>query len=191
VPFTLVRDVAEMAAGERVVVSGPGTIGLLTAAVAAFDDAEEVLVLGTEEDTAVRLPKAEAMGATETMVFGDEALAAIDADPPSVWFETSGAPPAIEAAVDHVAGNGRVVVSGLGDGPWDVDMRRVAYENLSILGQWGGNDKYVEPAADAMLSGDIDVAEIITDVVPLTEWRDGFDRARTQAGIKVLIDPSA
>jgi threonine 3-dehydrogenase len=130
------------------------------------------------------------MGADRTLVFGEEALAEIADDPPAVWFETSGAAPAVEAAVENVAEGGRVVCSGLGDGPWNVDMRRVAYRNLEVLGQWGGDDAHLPAAVDAMRAGDIDVSAIITGVVGLSEWWKGFETARSQSGIKVLVDPS-
>lgn len=190
-PMTMVRDTAQLTAGERVVVSGPGPIGLLVVNIARMDGASSIVVLGTEDDSAVRLPTAEEMGADKALVFGDSALKEIDENPPSVWFETSGAAPAIEAAVDHVADRGRVVCSGLGDGPWNVNMRRVAYSSLKILGQWGGEDAYLEPAVEAMQAGQLDVSAIITDVVPLTQWRKGFEKARSQSGIKVLLDPSS
>lgn len=189
-PMTMVRDTVQLEAGERAVVSGPGPIGLLGTNIAKMEGASAVVVLGTESDSAVRLPAARRLGADDVFVFGDDALASLAEDPPSVWFETSGAAPAIEAAVDHVAPGGRVACTGLGDGPWNIDMRRVAYENIRVLGQWGGKDGYIEPAAEAIQSGQLNVAEIITDTVPLSEWQDGFEKARSQSGIKVLLDPS-
>jgi 2-desacetyl-2-hydroxyethyl bacteriochlorophyllide A dehydrogenase len=191
VPMTMVRETAEMDPGERVVVSGPGPMGLLTANVASMDGAEHVTVLGTESDEEVRLPTAAELGADETAVFGDEALAAIAENPPSVWFETSGAAPAIEAAVEHVDSGGRVVCSGLGDGPWNVDMHRVAYDSLDIRGQWGGSDATLEGAVPAMIDGELNVSALVTDELPLSEWRTGFDRARSQDGIKILLAPGA
>jgi 2-desacetyl-2-hydroxyethyl bacteriochlorophyllide A dehydrogenase len=189
-PMALVHDTAELKPGEDIVVSGPGPIGLLLTAVARAAGASSITVLGTDDDTDRRLPTAEHLGADRTLVFGEEALATVDEDPPGVWFETSGAAPAIEAAVEHVAGGGTVVCSGLGEGPWDVDMKRVAYRNLEIQGKWGGNDDYLEPAVAAMQRGDLDVSAIVTDTVPLTDWREGFDLVRSQSGIKVLLDPS-
>jgi L-iditol 2-dehydrogenase len=88
VPMTMVRETAEMDPGERVVVSGPGPMGLLTTNVARMDGADHITVLGTESDEDIRLPTAADLGADETAVFGDEALSAIEANPPSVWFET-------------------------------------------------------------------------------------------------------
>ena len=189
VPMTAVRQTAEMEAGERVVISGPGPIGLLVTDVADMDGASPITVLGTEADTSLRLPTAGRLGADETLVFGDEALEAIDENPPSVWFETSGAAPAIEAAVEHVAPGGRVVTTGLGDGPWNVNMQRVAYENIDIRGQWGGSDATLEPAVQAMIDGELDISEIISDTFPLSEWEAAFEKARSQDGMKILLEP--
>ena len=188
-PLTIVRDVAELSAGERVVVSGPGPMGLLVTAAARLEAPDDLRVLGTEHDKARRLPLARELGADDTQVFGEDSLAAIADEPPDVWFETSGAPPAIEAAVDHVRPGGRVVCSGLGEGPWNVDMRRVAYRNLSIHGQWGGKDQYIPVALEAIRSGELQLERLISDIVPLTDWERGFELARSQQGIKVLLRP--
>lgn len=189
-PMTWVRETAALEAGERVVVSGPGPIGLLVCNVAKMEGASSVVVLGTEADESVRLPAALEMGADEALTFGDEALSRIAADPPAVWFEASGAAPAIEAAVDHVAPGGRVVCNALGNGPWDVDMRRVAYESIDIRGRWGGNSDTLPDAVDAIRAGDLHVDRIVTHTLPLSEWERAFERLESGDGIKILLDPS-
>lgn len=188
-PMSMVHDTADLDEAERVVVSGPGPIGLLTVNVARMAGASSITVVGTEQDQRRRLPKAIELGADETLVFGEEAFAAIQATPPDVWFETAGAASAIEAAVDHVASGGRIVCSGLGEGPFDVDMHRVAYDNLSIRGHWGGEDSYIEPAVDAMISGEMKIASLITDIIPLADWQTVFEMARSQETVKVLLTP--
>ncbi|MFC1712348.1 zinc-binding dehydrogenase [Candidatus Poribacteria bacterium] len=189
-PMALVRDVARLRSGERVVVSGPGHIGLLTTNVARIDGASHITVIGAAGDEALRLPKALEVGADEAIQFGEEALEKLKDNPPSVWFEASGAAAPIEAAVECVARGGRVVLSGLGDGPWNVNMRRVAYRSLKILGKWGGNQAYLEESVELMLSGKLKMATTITDVIPLTKWQDAFEKARRCEGVKILLDPS-
>ena len=51
-----------MQPGERVVVSGPGPIGLLTTNVAKLDGASHITVIGAPVDERERLPKAREMG---------------------------------------------------------------------------------------------------------------------------------
>ncbi len=134
-PLALVRDTARMRKGERVVVTGPGQIGLLVANVARIDGASHITMIGGPGDEKLRLPTALEMGADEALVFSEETLEKVSENPPPIWFEASGAAPALEAAVEYVERHGRVVVSGLGDGPWNVNMRRVAYDSIKILGR--------------------------------------------------------
>ncbi len=188
-PMTIVRDMADLQAGEKVVVTGPGPIGLLVTNVASMDGAGHITVLGTDADATTRLPAALELGADKTATFCDTALTSIEDHPPDVWFETSGAAPAIEAAADYVASGGRIVVSGMGSGPYNLDMRRVARRNITIRGRWGGKNEYVEPAADAMIAGDLNVSTIISDILPLADWETGFELARSAQGIKVLLEP--
>jgi len=189
-PMALVRDVARMRSGERVVVSGPGQIGLLVANIARIDGASHITMLGGPGDEVLRLPKALEMGTDEAVLLGEEALAKLKDNPPSVWFEASGAATAIESAVEHVAPGGRVVLSGLGEGPWNVNMRRVAYRSIKILGKWGGNQAYLQESVDLMRSGKLKMSATITDVMPLTRWRQAFEKARRKEGVKILLDPS-
>jgi alcohol dehydrogenase/L-iditol 2-dehydrogenase len=191
VPLALVRDVAGLRPGERVVVTGPGTIGCLTANVAKLEGAAHVTVLGGPGDEKVRLPKALEMGADEAVPFGEEALAALTGEEaPDCWFETSGAPEAVAAAASHVKPRGRIAVSGLGRGLASVDMARVAYRNIHIYGVWGGNEDYIRESAELMLEGKLKVASIVSAVMPLTQWREAFAMLRAKEAVKIVLDPS-
>ncbi len=189
-PMALVRDIARLRSGERVVVSGPGQIGLLVANIARIEGASHITMIGGPGDEVLRLPKALEMGADEALLFGEDALEKVKRNPPSVWFEASGAASAIQAAVDCVAPRGRVVLSGLGEGPWSVDMNRVTYRSLSILGKWGGNQSYLKESVELMRSGKLKMAATITHVMPLIQWQQAFQKARRKEGIKILLDPS-
>jgi len=189
-PMALVRDVARMRSGERVVVSGPGQIGLLVANIAQIDGASYITMIGGPGDEVLRLPRSLEMGADEAAIFGEEALEKAKDNPPSVWFEASGAAAAIEAAVECVAPRGRVVLSGLGEGPWNINMQRVTYRSISILGKWGGNQSYLAESVELMRSGKLKMAGTITDIMPLTQWKQAFEKARCREGIKILLDPS-
>jgi 2-desacetyl-2-hydroxyethyl bacteriochlorophyllide A dehydrogenase len=189
-PMALVRDVARLQPGARVVVTGPGPIGLLVAAIAKLEGAAHVTVLGAPGDEVLRLPTALELGADQVALLRPESLAALAGEnAPTTWFEASGAAAAIEAAVRHVARRGRVVVSGLGEGPWNVDMRRVAYDSLQILGRWGGAQNYLEDAVAWMQSGQLKMSALISEVMPLSEWRAAFAKVRRKEGIKILLDP--
>jgi len=189
-PAALVRDVAKLKKGERVVVSGPGQIGLLVANLARIEGASHITMIGAPGDVALRLPKALEMGTDEAVVFSEDVYEKIDENPPSVWFEASGAAAAVQAAAEHVARGGRIVCSGLGDGPWNINMQRVVYRSISIFGKWGGNQSYLTEAIERMLSGELKMDATITDIMPMTGWKEAFEKAHRQEGIKILLDPS-
>lgn len=188
-PMRLVRDEARVISNDRVVVSGVGAIGLITIALIGLEGAQ-VVALGTEDDAAHRFPLAAAMGAVETLVFGEEALDHIHAWKPTRWIDASGAAAAIEAAVAHVAPHGTVVIAGMGPGPWNVDLRRLTMDNIELRGVWGGNIDYVPEVAELMARGDLDISPLFT-TMPLTAWREAFAAMRKREVVKVLLDPFA
>ena len=100
-----VRQGCGAAAGDRVVVSGCGIIGLLCA-LAARACGAEVTVTGVAADAGVRLRKARELG-LETIVVGEEApLASQLPEPADILIEASGAPGALAAASEAVRPGG-------------------------------------------------------------------------------------
>ena len=187
-PMGIVRDVLSVAPGERVVVSGPGMIGLLAVNVARIDGAGKIVCLGASGDHTLRLPTALEMGADEALVYSDETLQRLCEFAPQCWIEASGAAAALAAAVDCLDRGGRLAVAGLGHGPYDLDMARVAQSSLTIRGVWGGPTKYIAECVPLILSGQLKMS-VPLSVMPLTQWREAFDRLRRQEAIKILLDP--
>ncbi|MFB6074161.1 MAG: zinc-binding dehydrogenase [Haloarculaceae archaeon] len=102
-------------AGSRVLVAGPGPIGLFTAQIAAAQGGE-VVVAGVERDADHRLPVAADLG-FETVVVGEDALdarraAATDGVGYDVVFDTTGHPSGLPMAVDEVRKGGQIVLIG-------------------------------------------------------------------------------
>jgi threonine dehydrogenase-like Zn-dependent dehydrogenase len=191
VPMGLVRDTVQLRPGERIVISGPGPVGLMAVNMAKIEGASHITVLGGPGDEKMRLPKALELGADVAEPFSDEAVAKLQGDgAPRCWIEASGAAVAIEAAVESVSYGGRVAVSGIGKGPWNVNMWRVARRNLLVKGQWGGREEYVGQSVDLIRSGKLKMDSLITATVPLTEWEKAFDLLRMKEGIKILLDPT-
>ena len=101
-----VRQGCETGAGDRVVVSGCGIIGLLCALVARVCGAE-VTVTGVAADAGVRLRKARELNMETIVVGGEEPLASQLPEPADILIEASGAPGALAAAsIRMSAGSG-------------------------------------------------------------------------------------
>lgn len=188
-PMRLIRDEARVVPGDRVVVTGVGMIGLSTIAVAAIEGAE-VYAVGTAQDCDYRLPLAKELGALKTLVFGEETLMEIERWGPSKWIECSGAAEAIEAASNLIQYSGLILSPGMGKGPWNVNVARMTYNNITLKGIWGGNIDYIREFAGWMQTGKLNIKPLLKTML-LSQWREAFDMLKRQQGIKVLLVPDA
>jgi len=93
--------------GERVVVFGQGTVGLLTTALLAQFPLETLVTVDKHER---RRAVSEALGADVAVESTDAAAAHLDGDGADLTFEVSGNPEALGAAIDVTGYAGEVVV---------------------------------------------------------------------------------
>ena len=177
-----------VAAGDKVVVLGGGPIGVLIAVVARHVGAEVLLV---EPDAGRR-------GAVETLGF-------VTADPsvqdlPSVteaWtdgagadvvFEVSGAAAAVLAATELAKVRGTVVVVAIHSEPRPLDLKRVFWRELQILGARVYERRDFERAVELIGSGAVPTDALISAIVPLTNAAEAFEILERGAAMKVLVD---
>ncbi|NUR95774.1 MAG: alcohol dehydrogenase catalytic domain-containing protein, partial [Kribbellaceae bacterium] len=171
-----VHDVrrSELAAGDKAVVIGAGPIGVLIATVAAALGAEVVIA---EIDPA-RRSTAERLGlatldpsSVDQAAWVTEWTAGAGAD---VVFEVSGAAAAVEGATGLAKVRGTLVVVAIHPKPRLLDLHRVFWRELRILGARVYERQDFERAAGLVAEGTIPVDELVTQVVPLAEVQSAF-----------------
>jgi 2-desacetyl-2-hydroxyethyl bacteriochlorophyllide A dehydrogenase len=124
VGIAAVRD-ADPKPGERTTVFGAGSQGLLlTLALAERGCFPRVI-----DPQQARLELAGECGASSVAT-----AAGAELEAPDCVFETSGAPGAVEAAIEMAAPGGRVILIGLGDRPARLDTTGVVRRRLQIRG---------------------------------------------------------
>ncbi|WP_016699617.1 zinc-dependent alcohol dehydrogenase [Actinoalloteichus spitiensis] len=173
---------ARLAPGERLLVLGPGTIGLL---VAMFARAEgvEVHVLGLP-GAALDFAAALGLAAPHTR----EAL------PPLTFHAVVDASndPALPAlAVDLVEPGGRVVYVGLAGTPSLVDARALTLRDLTVVGVLSASPA-LAATIDRYASGAVDPRPLVAATVPLggvTAVLGGQRPPGAGAGPKIHVDP--
>jgi len=177
-------ETAGLEPGDSVAITGPGSagMGILVAAVAA--GAGPVTVVGTEADTAHRLPTAETVGATYTRTI-DEGL---DGDV-DVFFEASGAPSALAEGVEHARAGGEIVQVGVfhGDRTVDVDLNRLVRNGIDVRTVYGRSDSSWRRARE--IATRVDCSPIVGPAFDVNEYERGFDAVREREGIKVTLHP--
>lgn len=171
--------------GARVLVSGAGPIGLLTAAAARARGAAEVTVSDLLSEP---LARAQAIGADATLRVGADE---IPADSFDVVFECSGASPAISTA--FVAARRRGTVVQVGMVPAEARPLAIApliSKELSLIGVFRFKDEIDE--AVRLLAERPEIEEVLTHVFAPADAARAFEIARdsSQSG-KVVVAMSA
>ena len=168
--------------GDEVLVVGPGAIGLIAAQVARALGGR-VTVRGTDRDRA-RLGLAEALGFA-VAVAGDP----FEPDRFDVAVECSGAPAGYADALRALAKGGRLAQMGLSGRDASLPTDLICYKELTITSGFASTPRSWERAMRLMHGGALDLERLVTERLPLSAWREGFDRSFAADGIKFVIDP--
>jgi 2-desacetyl-2-hydroxyethyl bacteriochlorophyllide A dehydrogenase len=171
-----VHDVrhAGIRAGEKIVVVGGGPIGLLVALVAASVGAA---VVTFEVDARRRMVAAE-LGLTvvdpaaqEPTSFVNDWTSTAGAD---VAFEVSGSAAGVNTAVEVLAARGRLVMVAIHAVAREVNLFRLFWRELTIVGARVYERQDFERAVELMAGGDIPAERLTSNIVPLEEVDRAF-----------------
>lgn len=174
--------------GQRVIVTGSGPIGLLTARSAKLAGAAEVVC--TDVEDAPLAVAREHMGATGTVnvAANPEALVAYEADNGyfDVAFEASGAPSALASLFKVVRKGGRIVQVGmLPPGTAPVPVNALQAREIDFVGAFRANGEF-RLAVDLIVSGEVDVSPILSGTYPLADAEAAFERAGDRSKVVKL-----
>ncbi|MFI7481131.1 zinc-binding dehydrogenase [Kocuria sp. M1R5S2] len=173
--------VAGGVAGERVLVSGSGPIGLLSAAAALARGASQVVCTDVLEGP---LERARALGVHGTVRVGAQQLPTEAFD---VVLECSGVPAAVSPALAAARRGGVVVQVGMvPDEARPVNLAPLVSKELQLRGSFRFDDEIDE--AVELLAARPGIEDVITHVVPADRAAEAFAAARDAASSgKVLV----
>ena len=181
--------------GQLVLINGPGPIGLLSALVAKAYGAT-VVVVGTAND-ASRLTVATEIGVDKVVQIERDDLIneiktlAEDEGGADLTVEAAGAAASVEMACQCTRKGGTIVQLGLFEGQIKVDYSQISIRELTIVGCFAHCWNSFEHALKLMDRKIVNVAPLISDVLPLNEWEQGFQRAEKAQGAKILLAPGS
>ncbi len=182
---------ADLALGDRVVIIGPGPIGLLALQVARLAHPSVLVLVGTRDE---RLCLGERLGATHTVnARRDGALDTLrrilDGKGADAIIECAGTPSALRLAMDVVGYRARVVIEGVHDQgeEFGISPYRMLAQSCRLVGVAGWTTADFARAVELIALGLVDVKPLITHTLPLEEWETGFHLAteRKDEAIKV------
>jgi len=177
---------AALRPGESAVVFGAGAIGCLFTAVLSAGGASPLVVV---EPNATRAPIASAMGATH--VLAPETWAEVRADllPGGADVVVDAVGRVLPQAIDAAAMGGRVVLFGMDiNARPEVHQVEITERGLTILGSYITN--FTFPQAIRLIEGGtLDLAPLVTQVLPLERVEEGLAALKSGAATKVVITP--
>jgi L-iditol 2-dehydrogenase len=173
---------AGVSAGDRVLVTGAGPIGLLAAQVALAFGATQVEVSDVNER---RLALAAETGATRALRAGEDEPAEADA-----LIECSGHPSALDAGIAALRPAGTAVLVGMGPGETgEVPLALIQGREIWVTGTFRYANTY--PTAIALAEhGRVDLDAIITGHFGLDETEAALRAGRDDPGsVKPVVHP--
>jgi L-iditol 2-dehydrogenase len=187
-----VTEITQVRLGETAVVSGPGPIGLLCVKLLVAEGVQTI-VAGTAAD-ADRLAAARRFGATHVVNVGERSLGeavrdltnGVGAD---VAFECSGHPDSVRGCLDSLRPMGRYTQVGICGRDIQFPMDQVFYKQLTVR----GSVTYTAATWDRMMriyaQGNVQLGDLVSTTLPITEWNRAFDLCATREALKVLLYP--
>ena len=184
-----VHDVrrANLQPGHKAVVIGGGPIGVLIASVAREFGGEVVVI----ELDANRRAQIDALGfttldprETNQVDWVNEWTGGAGAD---VVFEVSGAAQAVLGATDLAKVRGTLVVVAIHPVPREINLQRLFWRELSILGARVYQRVDFETAVELLANGVIPAELLITRIVPLDETQEAFADLEAGRAMKILV----
>jgi L-iditol 2-dehydrogenase len=178
---------------DKVIVSGPGIIGLLCA-ISARSRGAEVVISGTQNDDATRLSAARTIG-FKTLVVGPSAdplheqISAYFPNGADALIEASGSANALADSWQSVRPNGTVTAVALYSRSIDFDLTQFLRKQIDLRTSYASSrDDYLK-AFKLLHDGAVDTS-VLTQSYSLSDAERGFVDSEKLKVTKVLLDCS-
>jgi len=187
VAYNAVMMQSDIKPGDRVVVIGPGPIGLLCAVMAKICGAQ-VAVLGLESDRK-RLAVAEQYGCTALVDNLDDWAFAGDGLGVDGVVDAAGISIALGVALRIVRPAGWISKVGWGSKPPNFSLDPLVQKAITLRGSFSHNWPIWERVLQLTGTGQLDLDPIIGGVWPLEDWLTAFESMHSSQIVKSILVP--
>ncbi|MBB6014666.1 threonine 3-dehydrogenase [Aquamicrobium lusatiense] len=177
-------------AGEDVLITGAGPIGIMGAAVARHCGARHVVI--TDVNPARLELASKVADVTPVNVAKEElrdAMARLGMrEGFDIGFEMSGAPAAFEQLIDHTLMGGRIALLGVPAKPFSFDLGKVVFKMITLKGIYGREMFETWHKMLAMLESGLDVRKVITSRMKAEDYERAFANAAAGEAGKIVLE---
>ncbi|MCF8565412.1 alcohol dehydrogenase catalytic domain-containing protein [Alicyclobacillus tolerans] len=172
-------------AGESVAILGPGARGILLMQVCKAIGAGPIIMTGLERDVPFRLEMAKKMGAdyiinAEKEDVRSRVLEITNGIGVDVVLENSGSVEPIQESLDIVRKGGKVLWAGggiRGGIVAPIDTYKIIVKEIDVKGEISQMPYDWDTAIKLVETGKVNLKPLVTHVVSLEDWREGFELA--------------
>ena len=173
--------------GDKVLVIGPGTIGILCAIIAKICGAD-VAVLGLESDRS-RLAKLKNYNINSIVKNVSSWAKEKDGLGVDLVIDAAGVSKTLKIAMDNVRPNGQITKVGWGPQPLDFSLDMIVQKNIRLQGSFSHNWPIWEKVIQLLSAGTLNVKPIIGGVWSIEEWENAFSEMHSGKIIKSILKP--
>jgi len=187
-----VIEQVDVKAGDRVLVTGPGPIGLITSQVIKAQGANVYLVGRPEDGDRLRI--GEELGIDQIIIDGREDISATisrltNNDGVDIAFECSGSEGGVQTCFRSLRKRGKYVQVGVSARDSLVNMNIIGSREVSANGAFGSTFTSWDRSLRLISEGKIKIKPLITAELPLSKWEEGFELVQSRKGCKVVLYP--
>ncbi len=188
-----VMEQANLLKGETALILGPGPFGLLTAQVAQALGAR-VIIVGIKGDEK-RLSLAKNLGIDlnfnlEKKDLEDYLSNIVIENGIDVIFECSGSVEAVKYGLKIIRKGGRFIQAGIVLHPIELNFNELLFnKELTLIGSRTQKPSSWDKAIQLVDEEKVNLDKLVSDVLPLSNWKEGFKRAREKNSVKVVLQP--
>ncbi len=173
--------------GDRVLVFGPGPIGLLCAIMAKLRGGD-VAIVGLAADQP-RLDVAAQYGLTTLVESADEWALSGDGLGVEGVIDAAGVSATLESALQLVRPAGWITKVGWGPQPLGFSLDPLVQKNIRLQGTFSHNWPIWERVLQMLAAGTLDVEPIIGGVWRYEQWQDAFETMHACKIVKAVLRP--
>lgn len=187
----LVEKTGAMKPGDRVVIQGPGPIGIMALLVTRLRGASDIVMLGTDRDIH-RLEVAAELGATRTINIQHEdpveyVKSVGDGFGADLVVDCTGVSAALKQSLQMVRPNGRITKIGWGPQPLGFSLDPLVGKAVTLQGSFSHTYATWERALGLLSSGQINLEPVIGGLYKLDQWETAFSRMDAGDNVKSVL----
>lgn len=187
-----VMEITGVRPGETAVVSGAGPMGLLCLKLLVAEGVRTI-VAGAPGDE-VRLQAALRFGASEVVNVGERRLAEAACEATGgagvdVALECAGHPDSVRGCLEALRPMGRYTQVAICGRDIQFPIDRVLYKQLTLRGSITYTARTWERMMQIYADGRVRLGDLVTEKLPISEWRTAFRMCTDRTALKVLLYP--